>query len=72
MIMGNEFKATGAHLVNTLKFVVAKEDRSDLMCVGGFWSSSKDGGNPDIDESCLIRAAVYGHVGDRSEKLIFV
>lgn len=56
--MGNELKSTGPHVVNTLKFIVAKEDRSDLMCVGGFWSQSKDGGNPDTDESCLIRSAM--------------
>ena len=63
MLMGIEPKpssnAHGQHTVNLLKFLVAKEDRSDLMCIGGFWSKSKDGGNPDTDESSLIRTAMY-------------
>jgi hypothetical protein len=46
------------HVTHQLKFLVAKQDRSDLMCVGGFWSSKIDGGNPDTEESALLAAAV--------------
>jgi len=40
-----------------LKFLVAKIDRSELMCIGGPWSSTIDGGNP-LETSSLIRTAI--------------
>jgi hypothetical protein len=49
---------TSKTLQAQLKFLVAKLERNDLMCVGGAWSPTKDGGDPATEESGLIRAAM--------------
>lgn len=54
------------HLSNILKLLVAKEDRSDLMCLGGEWSSSKDGGDPALDNQVLIKSVIR-HVKEQTQ-----
>ncbi len=46
------------HLNHLLRFLVAKKDRSSLMCIGGSWSQKVDGGDPLQDESVLLRTAL--------------
>jgi hypothetical protein len=58
LITGVKDPAGQTHLSHTLKFLVGKEDRSDLVALGGPWSSSKDGGDPATDDSVLIRTAM--------------
>lgn len=49
----------GTHKINlAIKFLVAKVERSDLAFIGGSWSASKDGGDPAIDESVLLKTAM--------------
>jgi len=59
----NEVEATGstaAHLSSQLQFLVLKKDRSQLLAIGGPVDPQLDGtGDPEIDESVLIRAAMY-------------
>jgi hypothetical protein len=41
-----------------IKFLVAKQERSDLMCIGGPWSRDIDGGDPYLDLSVLHKTAL--------------
>lgn len=47
----------GTHLSSQIKFLVAKQDRSDLMLIGGPWSKSADGGDPADSDGALIKTA---------------
>jgi len=57
MIISGQKDSGQTHLSHVLKFLVGKEDRSDLVALGGPWSSSKDGGNPITDDTVLIKTA---------------
>jgi len=48
-----------AHLSQGLKFLVGKEERSELVALGGPWSKEKDGGDPATEPDVLIRTAKY-------------
>eukprot|EP01089_Gocevia_fonbrunei_P023506 TRINITY_DN996_c0_g2_i1.p1 TRINITY_DN996_c0_g2~~TRINITY_DN996_c0_g2_i1.p1 ORF type:complete len:741 (-),score=193.47 TRINITY_DN996_c0_g2_i1:507-2729(-) len=50
--------SSSSHLSHLIKFLVAKRDRNELLCFGGGWSASKDGGDPATDDSALIRTAI--------------
>lgn len=49
------------HILKQIKFLVSKSSKSGLACLGGAWSSEKDGGGEGSTgpgEQALIRAAI--------------
>jgi hypothetical protein len=47
-----------ANFATSVKFLVAKVERSDLCAIGGFWSQEQDGGDPR-EEATLIKTCTY-------------
>lgn len=45
------------HFNNILRFAILRKDRS-LMAIGGRWEDAIDGGDPCVEDSALIRAAL--------------
>jgi hypothetical protein len=57
--MAGALDSIGTHLSQSLKFLVCKRGRSEIMCVGGPWSHEIDGGDPSTpDDTGLQRAAM--------------
>uniref|UniRef100_A0A6I8QEF9 Cell division cycle and apoptosis regulator protein 1 n=1 Tax=Xenopus tropicalis TaxID=8364 RepID=A0A6I8QEF9_XENTR len=46
------------HPARLIKFLVGMKGKDEAMAIGGHWSPSLDGPNPDKDPSVLIRTAV--------------
>jgi len=56
--MGHSSYTSDDHISRVLKFIVAKKSRSELLALGGAWSQELDGGNPEKNDSCLIKTAI--------------
>eukprot|EP00210_Caulerpa_lentillifera_P004751 g4535.t1 len=58
----------GTHLLNALKFVTVREEKdkkkTGIMCLGGPYDPSLDGGNPHVEIECLKRACIR-HVNEQ-------
>jgi len=46
------------HPTRALKFLVGLKEKREVMAIGGPWSASLDGGNPESDPSTLIKTAI--------------
>ncbi|XP_055503293.1 cell division cycle and apoptosis regulator protein 1 isoform X2 [Leucoraja erinacea] len=46
------------HPARLIKFLVGMKGKDEAMAIGGHWSPSLDGPNPDTDPSVLIRTAI--------------
>nr|XP_032825106.1 cell division cycle and apoptosis regulator protein 1 isoform X3 [Petromyzon marinus] len=54
----DEAKETFQHPARLIKFLVGQKGKDEAMAIGGPWSPSLDGPNPDMDPSVLIKTAV--------------
>ena len=41
-----------------MKFIVMRKDKNKLLCIGGEWNKEKDGGDPSVDKSVIIKTAI--------------
>ncbi|XP_077310414.1 cell division cycle and apoptosis regulator protein 1 isoform X2 [Lithobates pipiens] len=53
-----EVKEGFQHPARLIKFLVGMKGKDEAMAIGGHWSPSLDGPNPDKDSSVLIKTAV--------------
>lgn len=54
----NENEQHTVHPSRLISFLVGTRGRNEPMAIGGAWSPSLDGENPDKDPSVLIRTAI--------------
>lgn len=54
----DELDHQAVHLSRLINFLVGVRGRNEPMAIGGPWSPSLDGENPDTDPSVLIRTAI--------------
>lgn len=55
---GDEYKDNFVHPTRLISFLVGLKGKNETVAIGGPWSPSLDGPNPDTDPSVLIKTAI--------------
>ena len=54
----SEVRDCFVHPTRLINFLVGLKGKNETMAIGGYWSPSLDGANPEKDPNVLIRTAI--------------